>query len=188
MTAGEQCDDSNNMDGDGCSASCLAESGCSALASFSVMMTPDIWICAFNNQSGKTWPETYGVCNEAAGFYLASVGPMTRRGVPDDASIAAAMAAANANSHDFITTGHPARACTWDSTMPSYESCNGLGYLNTTGDASGTGPNWVDLTDGNENDLRNWHSANTTGAHNLASMCMNASNDPMSVVFDHRWR
>jgi len=161
--------------------------GCSSMASFGVEVAPDLWICAFNNSTGKTWPQTYGVCNEAEGFYLATVGPMTRRGLPTDAEISAALSAAAANGHDYITTGHPARSCSWDSVATNYEGCNGLGYI-YTGNVSGSYANWQALTDGNVSDYRSWPSANATGAHSLASLCMNASNDLVSYYFDHRWR
>ena len=69
----------------------------------------------------------------------------------------------------------------------NYESCNGLGYVRTT-ELSGTGSNWLALTDGNTADYRSWPSANDTGAHPLASLCLNASGDPASYIFDHRWR
>jgi len=167
---------------------CVPDSdGCSALAAWSHEIAPDLWLCAYNNQTGKTWQQTYDVCNEAAGFYLASVGPMTRRGLPSDAAIGAAMTAAAANGHDYITSGQPARSCSWDSVWTNYESCNGLGYVNT-GEVTGAGSNWQALTDGNDLDYRNWPAANATGAHPLASLCMNAEADPLSYVFDHRWR
>lgn len=185
-TAGEQCDDGNVTPGDGCNNACLAESGCSGLASFSAQIAPDLWICAFNNMTGKTWPQTYGVCNEATGFYLPTVASMTRRGLPTSAQISTAMSAAVANGHDYITSGHPARSCSWDSALTSYESCNGLGYVHTAEVSNGA--NWLALTDGNDADYRNWPAANTTGAHPLASLCLNATGDPVAYVFDHRWR
>ncbi len=184
---GEECDDGNLDDGDGCSSACESEQlagGCSNQASFSAMIAPDLWLCAYNNSTGKTWPQTYSVCNEAGGFYLATVGPMTRRGAPTDEQIAAAMALASANNHDYITTGQPARSCDWEGT--NYESCNGLGYLHVNNNSSSS--NWLALVDGNTNGLRSWPSANHTGAHRLASLCQNASGDPQAYIFDHRWR
>ncbi len=162
-------------------------SGCSASATFSHEIAPDLWICAFNNLGNKTWPQTYEVCSEAAGFYMATVGPMTRRGLPTDAQIGLAMAAARGNGHDYITSGHPARGCGWDSS--NYESCNGLGYIQTS-ENTGAGSNWRALTDGNEAPGRSWPSANAVAVsfHQLATLCMNASSDPLSEVFDHRWR
>ena len=161
--------------------------GCSTLASFSYEIAPDLWICAYNNLTGKTWPQTYDVCNEGGGFHLATVGPMTRRGLPTDAQIAPAMAAALANNHDFITTGQPTRSCSWDVAVTNYETINGLGYI-SVGDTTGAASNWLALVDGNTADYRTWPSANSTAAHRLASLCMNASGDPASFVFDHRWR
>lgn len=169
-----------------CSSLVINASGCSDTASFSVELSSDIWICSYNNLKNKTWSETYSVCNEAAGFYLATVGPMTRRGLPTDAEISTAFNAALANGHDYVTTGQPARSCSWDSSVTNYENCNGLGYVGLR--ELGTGSNWQALTDGNTADYRSWPSANTTGAHPLASMCMNASDDATSYVFDHRWR
>ncbi|MCP4247453.1 MAG: hypothetical protein GY778_10435 [bacterium] len=166
----------------------MSESGCSVMASWTHQMAPDLWLCAFNNSTGKNWPQTWGVCNEAAGFSLASVTPMTRRGLPTDPQILAATSAAAGNGHDYVTTGHPARSCGWDSVATPYEGCNGLGYFSTSFDTTSAGPNWQALTDGNDADFRSWPSANTTGAHPLASFCMNASGDPMAYVFDHRWR
>ena len=52
---------------------------------------------------------------------------MTRRGLPTDVQIDAAMSAAAANGHSYVTSGHPARSCDW--TGSDYESCNGLGYV-----------------------------------------------------------
>jgi hypothetical protein len=110
---------------------------------------------------------------------------MTRRGLPTDGQISATMTAASLNSHDYMTTGQPTRSCDW--TGSNYEACNGLGYIRIT-DTSGGAANWQALVDGNTAGLRSWPSANTTGAHRLASFCLNASSDPLSTVFDHRWR
>jgi cysteine-rich repeat protein len=185
----EACDDGNRIPGDGCENDCriTVDSGCSDLATWEYEIAPDFWICTYNVSRSKTWPQTYGVCNEAGGFYLPTVGPMTRRGLPTDAQINAAMTAARARGHDYITTGHPARSCSWNSAATSYESCNGLGYV-STGETDRSGSNWRALTDGNTSDYRSWPSANTTGAHPLASFCLNASSDPAADVFDHRWR
>lgn len=119
---------------------------------------------------------------------MATAGPMTRRGLPPSADISSAFAAANGDTFPFVTTGHPARACSWNSAVPSYTTCNGLGYLSTDYDTANTGSNWLALTDGNEADGRSWPSANSTSATRLGVLCMNASADPMSVVIDHRWR
>lgn len=170
-----------------CRSLTASSGGCSDIATFTFEVAPDLWICAFNNLTLKTWPQTYGVCNEDGGFHLATVGPMTRRGLPTNAQISAGLTAAAANNHDFITTGHPTRSARWDSMVTSYETTNGLGYIGI-GELTGAGGGWQSLTDGNAADLRSWPSANHTGAHRLASLCMNASSDPMSVVFDHRWR
>jgi hypothetical protein len=58
----------------------------------------------------------------------------------------------------------------------------------STGEKTGTGTNWVALTDGNATAGRTWPSANTTGAHKLASLCMDASGDSDAVIYDFRWR
>ena len=165
----------------------LGCSGCSNMATWSAEIAPDLWLCSFNNMSGKSWPETWGVCNEASGFYMPTVGSMTRRGLPSDGEIAPAMNAANANGHDYVTSGHPARSCSWDSVLTSYEACNGLGYINTS-ETTGLGSNWQAITDGDTADYRNWPAANSTGAHPLATICQDASGDPAAVIFDHRWQ
>ena len=187
---GEECDDANDDDEDTCRNDCTfgplhVPTGCSEMATWSYEIAPDFWICSFNTERGKTWEETWGVCNEEAGYYLPSVGSMTRRGLPTDDEIGPAMRAASAHGHDYITTGHPARSCDWEGT--DYEVCNGLGYVNT-GETTGTGSNWVALTDGNTSGRRSWPAANTTGAHPLGSFCLNALADPDAVVFDHRWQ
>jgi cysteine-rich repeat protein len=187
---GEECDDANEIDDDECRNDCTygpthIPSGCSEMATWEYEIAPDLWICSFNSERGKTWEQTWGVCNEEGGYYLPSVGPMTRRGLPGDDQIGPAMIAAAANGHDYITSGHPARSCNWEDS--NYESCNGLGYVNTS-ETTGTGSNWVALTDGNEGGLRSWPAANTTGAHPLGSFCLSAVADPSSTVFDHRWR
>ena len=187
---GEECDDANDIEDDTCRNDCTfgpehVPTGCSEMATWTYELAPDLWICSFNAERGKTWDQTWGVCNEEGGYYLPSVGPMTRRGLPTDDQIGPAMAAAAAYGHDYITTGQPARSCDWEGS--NYESCNGLGYVNT-GETTGTGTNWRALVDGNEAGRRSWPSANTTGAHPLGSFCLNALADPDSVVFDHRWR
>ena len=165
----------------------LGCSGCSNMATWSAEIAPDLWLCSFNNMSGKTWPQTWGVCNEASGFYMPTVGSMTRRGLPSDQEIEPAMNAANAYGHDYVTSGHPARACSWDSVFTNYENCNGLGYIDTD-EITGQGSNWQAITDGDTADYRNWPAANNTGAHPLATICQDASADPAAVMVDHRWR
>jgi cysteine-rich repeat protein len=183
----EACDDGNDTGGDGCENDCTVTlaGGCSGLATFEAQIAPDLWICSITVPGGKSWPQTYGACNEAGGFYLASVGPMTRRGLPSDTEIGIPMAAAAAIGHSFLITGQPTRSCNW--TGSNYETCNGLGYIPTY-EVSVSGTGWSSLSDGDSSGLREWPSANTTLAHAVASLCMNAASDPLSVIFDHRWR
>jgi cysteine-rich repeat protein len=184
----EQCDDGNNVDNDGCRNNCTVDSGCSSLAMDKIQIAPDLWLCSLDRvYGGNTWVQTYSVCNQAGGFNLPSVTSITRRGLPTDAQIASGMNAARALGFDYVVTGQPTRSCSWDSNATSYESCNGLGYVNTS-EVNRSGSNWVALSDGNGADRRNWPAANTTNVHTLISMCYQGNSGRGDVLFDHRWR
>jgi hypothetical protein len=167
----------------------VCKGGCSALAAYSYQIATDLWICAYNKLGSKTWVQTYSVCDEANHFYLATVAPMTRRGLPTSAQIGPAMTAATADGFQYLITGQPARSCSWDSTATSYESCNGLGYI-ATSERTVSGGDWVALDDGNSAEYRQWPAASPANISFvvLASLCLNSSADASAYVFDHRWR
>ncbi len=167
----------------------LCKGGCSPLASYTYQIDADLWICAYDNLPNKTWPQTYGVCNEGNQFYMATVAPMTRRGLPSNAQIGPAMVAAAADGFEFIVTGQPVRTCTWNSANSSYEFCNGLGYIYTE-ETTQSGEDWLALTDGNSADLREWPLASPVSVSwsKLATLCMRANADGLAYVFEHRWR
>jgi len=60
--------------------------GCSPSAQYSVRIDDRLWLCSSGAVSGKTYANVGGVCNQAGGFNLPSVGPMTRRGKPSNVS------------------------------------------------------------------------------------------------------
>ncbi len=189
--AGEECDDGGNVAGDGCDASCMIEGGgCAPGTLDQIEIASDLWLCGLDRVAGgNTWPQTYGVCNEAGGFHLPSVGSMTLRGLPTAGEASPAMSTANSLTYGYVITGHPARSCTWNSSAPSYEDCNGLGYISTDELDPASGGNWLAPTDGNTADLRDWPAANTTDAgHKLISLCQYATPANGYVVYDHRWR
>ncbi|MCB1179661.1 MAG: putative Ig domain-containing protein, partial [Leptospiraceae bacterium] len=157
--------------------------GCAGSSVYSYSIAPDLWLCAINNTSGKTWTDVSTVCNNAGNFYLATVSSMTRRGLPTDAQIAPAMTSASSNGFQYVITGQPTRACYWDRATASYETCNGLGYIGT-GETTGSGSNWVALVDGNSAELRAWPSANTTNSQIVISLCQNSLSDPSAYVYD----
>jgi len=91
-----------------------------------------------------------------------------------------------ANSgHDYIATGQPTRSCDWDS--PSYETCNGLGFIHTS-DSIVSG-SWNALVDGNEAGSRAWPAANNVNAHRLISLCARLDDVPgVELWGGHIWR
>ncbi len=192
----EQCDDGNQTAGDGCDAACKAESteGCAPGIAFKQEIAPDLWLCAKDNVTGNNnYIEAYSACNEAGGFHMGTVTSMTRRGLPTDAQIAPAMNWAKAQGYDYVVSGQPVRFFSWNYADTPYESTScgsgGLGYIHT-GETTGSGSNWVALTDGNGADFRPWPAANCVEVsyHTLVSLCQNSTADPDAYVFDHRWR
>lgn len=168
-------------------------SGCSSSAAYAYKIADDLWLCAPDNITGNNnFMELATACNNSANFFLATVGPMTRRGLPTQGQISGPMASAHAAGFDFATTGHPTRFFQWNRSITPYEttSCGsgGTGYIYTQENISGS--NWLALVDGNENHLRDWPAANCTEVsyHTLISLCQDASADPVSYVYDYRWR
>ncbi|MEM7181920.1 MAG: Ig domain-containing protein [Spirochaetota bacterium] len=163
----------------------VVNSGCSGSAVYSYQIASDLYLCAITNNMAQSWTEVYSACENASGFYMATVLPMTRRGLPTDAQISTATSAATAAGFSYIVTGQSTRGCLWTSGT-GYESCNGLGYIALN--ENSTGSNWQALVDGNETESRNWPSANSTNAGVLISLCQNASSDGSAYIYDYRWR
>lgn len=167
---------------------CTSTSGCSSFSIHSFRINDRLWLCSDGATTPKNWDRVSRVCNQAGGFRLPTVGPMTQRGRPDNTAWRAAASQMQGLGHDYFITGHPTRGASWGQWTSGWMGINGLGYIDA-GELS-TGSNWMALTDGNNNDLRAWPAANSPDAgHRLATLCANLADIPGVYVFANNiWR
>lgn len=146
-----------------------------------------MWLCSDGPVAAKGYDRIGTQCNNAGKFYLAGTLIHTRLGKPNAAAWTSAASYMNAQGHDFICAGQPARSCSWSDWSNGF-ACNGLGYVHTN-DAITSG-NWLALTDGNGAERRNWPSANSpSSGHRMPSLCVYAAHIPGAYVWGkYIWR
>ena len=173
--------------------------GCAEGAAFKYKVDTDLWLCALDNQPGGTWKSAYSSCNERAGFHLATVNCMTKRGAVRN-NYNTASKWAGSKGFQYLVTGQPVtkRGGDWGDMnyvggkfgapgCSSNGKCNDhcgaydgiLGYLHAFGHTAFN--NWKPLFD------NNFDYSMCAGSRSAAliSVCQNAAKIGASV-FDHR--
>ena len=160
--AGEECDDGNQVDGDGCSADCLSGVGCSDQAEFHYEVVAGVWACV-NNAIIHTYQENNSMC---AGGWTPATYKLVQ-GLPFP-TLQQHQAMGNwhqqvmPNNGGFIRTGQKRRGgCT--------PEAHGDIYIRTNGGAYNAGAGWHDLYQGGSSCNPGTNSANNM-SHALAGV------------------
>ena len=170
VEGGEECDDGNVADGDGCSAGCESGVGCSNQAEHQYQVVAGIWAC-LNDQLITTYQENNAMC--AAGWT-----PATNKlvqGLPfPSLQQHQAMGVWHqqvAGNVTYIRTGQKRRGgCTPDA--------HGDIFINTNGSHYENGAGWHDLFNGGPSCLPDTYAANDITPNLAGVICVLGQYEP----------
>jgi cysteine-rich repeat protein len=158
---GEDCDDGNQTNEDGCSASCKSEAACGIAAEYKYEVTPGLWACV-NNQLINSYQENFSMC--APGYTPATNKLVQGLQMPSQQqhqTFAAWHTQVMPNNGGYIRTGQKRRGgCTLEE--------HGELYVPLSGYSADSG--WQDLFQGGPSCNKGTGSANNVQGHPLAGV------------------
>jgi cysteine-rich repeat protein len=172
VEGGEECDDGNQVNDDGCSASCQSDAGCSNAAEYHYEVTPGLWACV-NNAIINSYDENFSMC--AAGYTPATyklVQGLQMPSLQQHQVFAAWHNQVMPNNGGYIRTGQKRRGgCTLEEHGELYVPLPDWGYHAASG--------WQDLFLGGSSCNKDTGSANNVSGHPLAGVvCVKGEYEP----------